>query len=98
MTRKCGLFPFGITEVGVRCIDDETCAWVKTLRRFEETLIALPPTRKEAERELAVRLAHGHRFNADKALATSKRLFDAAFAALEKDNDAVGDTLCPEES
>src|SRR5688572_24242458 len=96
LTRTCGWFPFVVTEVGLRCMEADSFAWVKTTRKFDETLIPLPPHRDEAEATLVSKLTLEHHFTAENAAATAKQLFTDAFESAKKEGN-VDDTLCPEE-
>lgn len=93
MTGDCGLLPFGVTEVGVQCIDDELFGWVQYTRKFDERYVALPGARADAQEMMAARLLRDHGFTVSKAVETARRLFAKAF------EDAAaqglrGDSLC----
>jgi hypothetical protein len=74
-----GLFPDGVRELQLRCLEGDLFCWVMTQEWAKDRLVALPSAREAAQRELAVTLAREHGFSAGNAELTAQSLFDLAF-------------------
>ena len=83
--RESGLFPFDIEEVGIRRIRQDTVGWVKSHRRYDETMILLPDDRRLAAPVFCARLSDEHGFESAQAAETVRLLLDRVFPAQASD-------------
>lgn len=79
LKRDSGLFPSGVTEVSLRCVDDDLFCWVFAHSNVADRLISLPKTHADAQFALACVLESEHGFAAQSAEQTAQALFRNAF-------------------
>jgi hypothetical protein len=88
-----GLFPDGVRELQLRCLDKDVFCWVITRDSARERLVALPDGRSAAQLELSETLARDHGFTSEQAAQAAQTLFEAAFRGVPEARPLVGELL-----